>query len=113
MKRRAVGNSKIQVDEIAERLRREPYLPLSNDCLIKSVRLVRKCRKSDIDAKVVLCLGLASAKMPLLARRVTIPVIHAWGEVEGERIEVSRPLGSQGMLGVVPVDIRPIVTIRL
>lgn len=108
-----MGNSKIEVDEIAERLRREPYRLLSNDCLIKSVRLVRKCKKLGFDAKVVLYLGLASAKMPLLARRVTIPVIHAWGEVEGERIEVSRPLGSQGMLGVVPVDIRPIVTVRL
>ena len=79
-----MGNSKIEVDEIAERLRREPYRLLSNDCLIKSVRLVRKCKKLGFDAKVVLYLGLASAKMPLLARRVTIPVIHAWGEVEGE-----------------------------
>lgn len=103
----------MQIERIAERLRQEPYRLLSNDCLIKSVRFARESRRQGIDAKVVLCLGLASARMPLLARRFTLPVLHAWGEVEGERIEVSRPLGSHGILGIVPTDIRPIITVTL
>ena len=104
---------KVEVDEIAEKLRQEPYRLLSNDCLIKSVRFARWCRRLGIDAKVVLCLGLVSARIPPLARRLTVPVLHAWGEVGGERIEVSRPLGSEGMLGIIPVNIKPVVKVRL
>lgn len=104
---------KARVEEIAEGLRQEPYRLFSNDCIIKSIRLARQCRRLGIDAKVVLCLGLVSARIPLLARRITVPVIHAWGEVGGERIEVSRPLGSEGMLGIIPIDIKPIVKVRL
>ena len=108
-----MGKSEIQVEQVAEKLRREPYRLASNDCLIKAVRFARECKRLGIDAKIVLCFGLASARMPLLARRFTLPVLHAWGEVEGERIEVSRPLGSHGMLGVIPTDIRPIVRVTL
>jgi hypothetical protein len=103
----------VKAEGIAERLRQEPYRLLSNDCLIKSIRFARQCRRLGIDAKVVLCLGSVSARIPSLARRLTVPVLHAWGEVGGERIEVSRPLGSEGMLGIIPVDIKPLMKVRL
>jgi hypothetical protein len=112
VEKETMDNLKTKAEEIAERLRQEPYRLLSNDCLIKSVRFARESRRHGINAKVVLCFGLASAKMPFLARRFTVPVLHAWGEVGGERIEVSRPLGAQGMLSIVPRDIKSIVAVR-
>lgn len=102
-----------KAEEIAERLRHEPYRLFFNDCLVKSVRFTRECKRAGIDAKIVCCVGLVSARMPLLSRRFTVPVIHVWGEVEGERMEVSRPLGSQGILGIIPIGIKPIVRVRL
>lgn len=101
-----------KADKIAESLRQEPYSLLTNDCITKSVRFVRACRKQGIKARVVLTIGRSKARLPLLRKWATIPVIHSWGEVEGKRMEVSRPLGAQGMWGIVPRDIQPIVKIR-
>ena len=102
-----------KAEEIAERLRHEPYRLFLNDCLVKSIRFVRESKRAGIDARIVFCLGSVSARMPLLSRRLTVPTLHAWGEVEGERIEVSRPLGAHGMLDVIPKDIRPMLKVRL
>ena len=102
-----------EAERIAEELRRECYSFLFNDCIVKSIRFVRACRRRGIKAQVVLTLGRARARLPLLARWATIPVIHAWGDVRGRRIEVSRPLGSSGMWGIVPRDIQPVVKLRL
>ena len=101
------------VDETAEKLRQEPYHLFRNDCLTKSIRLVRKCKKHNIKAKLVWCaLGLKRIKLPILGK-VTAPVfIHFWVEVDGRRIETSRPLGSAGFLGVIPINIRSIITIK-
>ncbi len=100
----------LKVEEIAGNLRQEPYSLLRNDCIIKSVRFARECRQSGIPAKVVLCIGLVKAK--ILTWWLVLPVIHAWGEVNDRRIEVSRPLGASGMLGIVPRNIRPIVVAK-
>ncbi|OGO31308.1 MAG: hypothetical protein A2Z29_08910 [Chloroflexi bacterium RBG_16_56_11] len=99
-----------KADIIAGRLRQEPYRLLNNDCITKSVRLKRECRALGIPVKVVVCIGLARARW--FGRWLTIPVIHGWGEVGGHRIETSRPLGSSGIWGIVPVDIRPVISIR-
>ncbi|MBI4289051.1 MAG: lasso peptide biosynthesis protein [Chloroflexi bacterium] len=101
-----------QADRIAEALRREPYSLLTNDCITKSVRFVRACRRCGIKAHVVLTVGRSQACPPLLHRRITMPVVHAWGEVEGVRMEVSRPLGASGMWGIVPRDIQPMWRVR-
>lgn len=100
-----------RVEEIAERLRQEPYRFLTNDCIIKSFRLKRQCRALGITARVVVCLGLAKARV--FGRWLTIPVIHGWGEIGGRRIETSRPLGTSGIWGIVPVDIRPVLVIKI
>ncbi len=99
-----------QVDRIAEALRREPYDLLKNDCITKSVRLKHACKAMGISAKVVLCLGAARAR--LFGRWSVIPVIHAWGEVDGRRRETSRPLGSSGIWGIVPTDIKPLAVLK-
>lgn len=98
-----------QVEEIAERIRQEPYVLFRNDCLMKSMHLKKGCKRLGIPASVVVCIGLAKAKW--FGRWVTVPVIHSWAEVEGRRIETSRPLGSSGMWGIVPANIKPVVAI--
>lgn len=99
-----------RAQEIAEGLRQEPYELLRNDCIRKSVRFKRVCQSEGISARVAVCIGLSKTR--LFRRWVVIPVIHAWGEVDGTRVETSRPLGSSGFWGIVPVNIRPIITIR-
>ena len=100
-----------KAEEIAERLRQEPYDVFRNDCFTKSIRLKRECKAQGIPVRVVACIGLARARL-LFGRWLIIPVIHGWSEVEGKRIEVSRPLGSSGIWGIVPVNIKPVITIR-
>ena len=97
-------------ERVAELLRREPYSLLTNDCITKSVRFKRICQSRGIPARVVVCIGLARARW--LIYWLVIPVIHGWGEVERKRIETSRPLGSSGLWGIVPVNIQPIITLR-
>jgi hypothetical protein len=43
---------------------------------------------------------------------MTIPVIHGWAEVEGKRIEVSRPPGVPGPWGIIPANIKPVIRVR-
>ena len=99
-----------KAEEIAERLRQEPYNLFKNDCLIKSIRFKRECKTVGIPAGAIACIGLSRAR--LFGRWLTIPVIHGWGEVEGKRIETSRPLGSSGTCGIIPVNIKPVIAVR-
>ena len=99
-----------KAEEIAEILRHEPYNLLKNDCITKSVRFKRMCVSDGITARATVCIGLARAKW--FGHWLVIPVIHGWGEVEGKRIETSRPLGSSGLWGIIPVNIRPFFIIR-
>ena len=99
-----------RAEEIAEELRHEPYSLIRNDCITKSTRFRRKCKSEGIVARVAVCIGLSRARW--FGRWLVIPVIHSWGEVEGRRIETSRPLGSSGLWGIVPMNIRPVATIR-
>jgi hypothetical protein len=100
-----------KVEEIAESLRREPYILFRNDCIWKSRRLKKACRSLGIQAKLVVCLGYSRAR--LFGRWLVIPVIHGWGEVEGRRVETSRPLGHAGLWGIVPVNIKPLISIKI
>lgn len=99
-----------KAESIAEKLRQEPYNMFRNDCITKSVRLKRECRAVGIPGRVVVCIGLVKARW--FGCWLTIPVVHGWGEVEGKRIETSRPLGSSGLWGIVPVNIRPVIAVR-
>ena len=99
-----------KAEEIAEKLRQEPYDLLKNDCITKSMKFKRGCEALGIPASVVACIGLARAY--LFGQWLIIPVIHGWGEVEGKRIETSRPLGSSGLWGIVPVNIKPVIALR-
>lgn len=101
-------------ETIAEGLRKEPYHLFRNDCFTKSLRFRSECRKRGIKARLVFCvLGVVKARLPLVGE-VNIPYTpHFWGEVKGQRIETSRPLGSCGHLGIAPSKIRPVIVVRL
>ncbi|MBA7506489.1 hypothetical protein ES706_05180 [subsurface metagenome] len=96
--------------KIAEKLRGEPYHLLGfrrSNCIGKSFRFKRECKKTGIDARVVLCVGIVKARP--LGFWINMLTIHAWGEVDGERIEVAMPLGKVGIWGIVDINIKPIV----
>lgn len=102
-----------KVDKIAEKLRQEPYhvFPMRYNCLGKSFRFKEECRRADIEARVVICLGIIKTRKfgPLLK----IPMVHGWGEVENRRIEVARPLDQRSPWGTFDIDLKPVITIRI
>ncbi len=100
-----------RVQQIAESLRHEPYRLFRNDCISKSRRLKKACISMGINARLVVCVGYARAR--LFGRSLVVPVIHGWGEIDGRRIETSRPLGHSGFIGIVPVDIKPLIAIKV
>jgi hypothetical protein len=96
-----------KAEEIAEKLRLEPYILFRNDCIGKSRRLKKACLAMGIKARLVVCLGYSRAR--LFGHSLLVPVIHGWGEVAGQRIETSRPLGHAGIAGIIPVQIKPLI----
>ncbi|MBA7689734.1 hypothetical protein ES703_98245 [subsurface metagenome] len=102
------------VDAIAERLRQEPYHLLGvrkSNCIAKSFRLKRECRRIGVEARVEICIGLTRAKP--LGFWIKMLTIHAWGEVDGRRVETAMPLGKVGIWGIIDIDIKPVVAIWL
>jgi hypothetical protein len=99
-----------QVEQMAENLRQEPYRLFRNDCIGKSRRLKKACLDIGIQARLVVCIGYSRAK--LFGKSIIVPVIHGWGEINGQRIETSRPLGHSGFIGIVPVEIKPLIAVR-
>ena len=100
-------------EEIAEKLRKEPYRLFTNDCFTKSRRFVKECKSRGIKARLVWCLlGLVKAELPLIGKRFIPCLVHFWGEVEGKRFETSRPLGEAAFWGIIPSEIRPVIKIK-
>ena len=104
-------NNLQKADEIAVKLRQEPYNLLTNDCYKKSIKLKRQCETLGIPVRIVACIGMVRAKVFKLWW-MTIPVIHGWAEVDGHRVEVSRPHGVSGTWGIIPANIRPVIKLR-
>ena len=100
-----------KVDEIAEKLRQEPYhiFPVRYNCIGKSVRFKKECLRAWIRARVLICFGIVKTRRfgPL----IIIPMIHGWGEVEGRRIEVARPLDEKSPWGTFDIDLEPMVAV--
>ncbi len=96
------------MEEVADRLRAEPFHTLRNNCLVKSFRFKRECARRGIRARVVISLGYTRVKRRL---RLTIPIIHAWGEVEGKRIEVARPLDEPSLWGTLDSEVQPVLAV--
>lgn len=100
-----------KVDEIAERLRNEPYhfLPFRSNCIGKSFRFKRECIEAGIEARVVICSGIVEIRK--FDFHFGLPVIHGWGEADHRRIELARPLDEESPFGSFDIDLRPIIAI--
>ena len=95
-------------EAVADSIRVEPFHSLWNNCLVKSFRFKRECARRGIEARVVISFGYTRF---IRRVRLTIPIIHAWGEVEGRRIEVARPLDEPSVWGTLDSEVKPLVAI--
>ena len=97
------------VETIANSLRHEPFHILRNNCLVKSFRFKRRCARRGIAARVVISFGYTRVRRGCF--NLTIPIIHAWAEVAGSRIEVARPLRQPGPWGTLDSEVRPVFAV--
>lgn len=80
-----------------------------NNCFRKSLKFRKECRRIGISARVVFALVITPCKrLPLPPGVVWF---HAWAEVDGQRIELARPLGEKNTANTFDSDIRPIIAI--
>jgi len=100
-----------KVEKIAEKFRQEPYhvLPMRYSCIGKSFRFKEECIEAGIKARVVISLGVVTTKR--LGPLLKILMIHGWGEVDSERIEVARPLDEESPWGTFDIDLKPTIAI--
>ncbi|MDD4985540.1 MAG: hypothetical protein PHQ43_07080 [Dehalococcoidales bacterium] len=96
------------VDEIAEKIRKEPYCLITNNCIHKAFRFRKECLKRGISARVVIAFGCTRVNRSI---QLDIPVIHAWAEVEEKRIELAHPLDKPSIWGTLDSQIRPLVAV--
>ncbi len=100
-----------EVERIAQELRYDPFHLLWNNCIIKSLRLKKKCQALGIPVEVEVCLG--KVRFNWLGRWFTSLTVHGYGKIRGEKIEVAHPLDRIGPFGVVDADIVPVFTVLL
>ena len=96
------------VEVIVKRIQQEHHslFSFNRSCLGKSLKFRRECRRIGINSKVVF--GLCTAKIERF--NLTVLTLHAWGEVDNERIEVTLPRGRLGGVGILYENIKPIIT---
>lgn len=99
------------ITSIVEELRAEPYSLFWNNCIRKSFKFKRQCKKVGVNARVCICLGVVRAK-PLNCW-ITIPTVHAWADINGKRIETAHPLSHVGGWGIVDSEVKPVVAVWL
>lgn len=104
-------NNLIKAEELAEKLRREPWrtFPMRSNCLGKSLRFREECHKIGIKARVIFSLGITrNDRIPFLPSML---LFHAWAEIDGRRIELARPLNEENFWNTFDTDIRPVIAI--
>jgi len=98
-----------QVYAIADRLRQEPFNTITNNCIIKSLRFKRECKRIGVDAYVVIAVGIVRLERFNLSLKLLFA--HGWAEVNGRRIEVARPLNQKSPWGTFDIDFKPLVAV--
>lgn len=98
-----------RVYSIVDSLRKEPYrrLPFRHNCIGKSFRLRKACKRLGIKVKVVITLCLIKNDRHWFLPG-SIPFIHGWAEYEGKRIELARPLNELNSVWTYDIDIFPL-----
>jgi hypothetical protein len=92
-----------------ELLRNEPWrvLPFSSNCVGKSLRLKKICKRQGVQCRVVVMIGYAHNKKVRWLPSV-IPDIHGWAEINNERVELAHGLDQLNTFGTYDIDIRPL-----
>lgn len=98
-----------EVNTIAEKLRQVPFHTITNNCLRKSFRFKRECKRIGTDARVVITIGIVRIERFGLSLKLLFG--HAWVEVNGQRIEVARPLNQKSPWGTFDIDFKPLIGI--
>ncbi len=99
----------MKVEEIAERLRKEPFHMFGNNCLQRSLKFREECLKVGVSVRVVLALVLTPCKRFLLPPYIIW--FHAWAEIDGRRIELARPLNERNTANTKDIELKPIIAI--
>ena len=85
------------IKDTARRYRNMGFHPFYSNCFTKSLGFARECKSNGADAKVVMGFGLSRRVLvPLLGWRITVPVLHFWGEINGKVIEAAGPVWRYG-----------------
>ena len=98
-----------KIEEIAERIRHEPFHSLTNNCFIKSIKFKRACSKLDIRVAVVA--SLSTVEFRRWGIHFWFLIIHAWAFANERRLEVARPLDEKSLWGTFDIDVIPIIGI--
>lgn len=77
--------NRLEMKQFIEKVYKEPFSPLGNNCLRKSIKIARKARELGMDADLVLCWSIVPHKM--LGGFPTIQP-HVYAEVERQRVDV-------------------------
>jgi len=88
-----------KVNLIGEKLRHMPYrsLPTRYNCFGKCLQFQRECLEIGVKARVIVCAGIA--EMTLFGILLKVPMIHGWCEVDGRKVEITRPLDNNSRWG--------------
>ncbi len=99
--------------DIIEQFRAEPWKPFSPvcNCIGKSFRFRHRCHQYGFASKVVIALVAMDNNKFRFMPRILVG-FHAWAEVDGERIELARPLDQRNTWGEYDLDIREIIAVR-
>lgn len=97
--------------EIVEQIRHVPFNTFTNNCLIKSLRFRKECRKVGVKAAVVMTLGIV--ELNRFGIHAKLPFTHTWAYIDECRIEVARPLDQKSPWGSYDIDLKPIIGIWL
>lgn len=98
-----------EVNKIVIKIRREPFRMFGNNCLRKSLKFRRLCRGIGINVRVVFALVITPCKRFPLPPRILW--FHTWAEIDGQRIELARPLNERNTANTYDIDLKPIVAI--
>lgn len=73
------------IDTLVDKLQREPYNAILNNCFHKSFRFRKQCRRAGIKARVLIGAGIQyTSKL-----HIYYPFFHARGSVNGQDYEVT------------------------
>jgi hypothetical protein len=101
----------VDIEELANKIRRRPYSPITDNCLVKSTEFAKRCTEIGVEAKVVVCVAYSGQRIPLLGFIVPVVGLHFYAEVRGRRCEVSREPRDEKRFGIH--NNRPKVLARL